>query len=60
MRSQAQQLCHQVNSFLCLSANDLENTRLPNDLVVIRNQGLDHGEHVGHLEGAGDPRKHAQ
>jgi hypothetical protein len=25
MRSRAQQLCHQVNSFLCSSANDLEN-----------------------------------
>jgi hypothetical protein len=30
-RSRAQQLCHQVNSFLCSSANDLENRWLPND-----------------------------
>jgi hypothetical protein len=51
-RSRAQQLCHQVNSFLCSSANDLENRLLPNDLIVIRNQGVDHGEHVGHPEGA--------
>jgi hypothetical protein len=60
MRSQAQQLHHQVNSFLSLSANDLENRWLHNVLIVIRNQGVDHGEHVGHQEGAGVPRKHAQ
>jgi hypothetical protein len=60
MRSQAQQLHHQVNSFLCSSANDLENRLLPNDLNVIRNQGVDHGGHVGHQEGVGEPRKHAQ
>jgi hypothetical protein len=59
-RSRAQQLHHQVNSFLFLSANDLENRLLPNDLIVIRNQGVDHGGHVRHQEGAGDPRKHAQ
>jgi hypothetical protein len=60
MRSRAQQLCHQVNSFLCSSTNDLENRWLPNDLIVIRNQGVDHGGHVGHQEDAGDPRKHAR
>jgi hypothetical protein len=60
MRSRAQQLHHQVNSFLCSSANDLENRLLPNNLIVIRNQGVDHGEHAGHHEGAGEPRKHAQ
>jgi hypothetical protein len=59
-RSRAQQLRHQVNSFLCSSANDLENRWLPNDLIIIRNQGVDHGGHVGHQEGASDPRKHAQ
>jgi hypothetical protein len=59
-RSRAQQLCHQVNSFLCSSANDLENRLLPNYLIVIRNQGVDHGEHVGHPEGAREPRKHTQ
>jgi hypothetical protein len=42
MRSQAQQLHRQVNSFLCSSTNDLENRCLPNDLIVIRNQGVDH------------------
>jgi hypothetical protein len=37
-RSRAQQLCLLVNSFLCSSANDLDNRLLPNDLIVIRNQ----------------------
>jgi hypothetical protein len=60
MRSRAQQLRRQVNSFLCSSTNDLENRWLPNDLIVIRNQGVDHGGHVGHHEGTGDPRKYAQ
>jgi hypothetical protein len=59
-RLQAQQLRHQVNSFLCSSTNDLENRWLPNDLIVIRNQGVDRGVHVGHQEGAGGPWKHAQ
>jgi hypothetical protein len=48
MRSRAQQLRRVVNSFLCSSANDIENKLLPNDLIVIRNQGVDHGEHVRH------------
>jgi hypothetical protein len=60
MRSRAQQLHCQVKSFLCSSANDLENRLLPNDIVVIRNQGVDHREHVGHQQGAGEPRKHTQ
>jgi hypothetical protein len=59
-RLRAQQLHHQVNSFLCLSANDLENRLLPNDLIDIRNQGVVHEEHAGHKEGAGEPMKHAQ
>jgi hypothetical protein len=60
MRSPTQQLRRQVTSFLCSPANDLENRLLPNDLIVTRNQGVDHGEHKGHQEGAGEPRKHAQ
>jgi hypothetical protein len=56
----SQQLRHQVNSFLCSFANDPENRLLPNDLIVIMNQGVDHGEHVRHQEGAEEPRKHAQ
>jgi hypothetical protein len=58
-RSHSHRLNHQVNSFLCSSTNDLENRLLLNDLIVIRNQGVDHGGHVGHQEVAGEPRKHA-
>jgi hypothetical protein len=32
------------------------NRLLPNDLIVIRNQGVDHGGHVTHQEGAREPR----
>jgi hypothetical protein len=60
MRSRAQQLCRQVNSFLCSSANDLENRLLCNELIVIRNQGVDNREHAGHQEAAAEPRKHTQ
>jgi hypothetical protein len=55
-----QQLRRHVNLFLYSSANDLENKLLPNDLIVIWNRGVDHEEHAGHQEGAGEPRKHAQ
>jgi hypothetical protein len=58
-RSRAQRLNHQVNSFLCSFVNDLENLLLPNDLIVIRNQGVDHGAHVGYKESVGEPRRHA-
>jgi hypothetical protein len=60
MRSRTQQLHRQINSFLCSSDNDLENRLLSNDLIIIRKEGVDHGEHVGHQEGAGEPRKHTQ
>jgi hypothetical protein len=40
--------------------NDLENRLIPNDLIIIRNQGVDHGGHVRHQEGVEEPRKHAQ
>jgi hypothetical protein len=59
-RSRAQQLRRQVNLFLCSSANDHENRLLPNELIIFRNQGVDHGEHEGHQEGVGEPRKHTQ
>jgi hypothetical protein len=42
-RSRAQQLNHQVNSFLCSSAYNIESRLLSNDLIVLRNQGKDHG-----------------
>jgi hypothetical protein len=59
-RSRAQQLRRQVISFLCLSANDLENRLLPNDLIVIRNQGVDHGGQVGNQEEARESWKHTR
>jgi hypothetical protein len=46
MRPRAQQLRHRLNSFLCSSTDDLENRLLPNDLIVIRNQGVDQREHT--------------
>jgi hypothetical protein len=58
-RSRAQQLNHQVNSFLC-SAYNIESRLLPNDLIVLRNEGKDHGGQMEHQEGAGEPRKRAQ
>jgi hypothetical protein len=48
------------NSFLCTSANDIANKLLPNDLIIIRNQEVNHGEYAGQQEGATEPRKHAQ
>jgi hypothetical protein len=37
-RSQAQQLNHQANSFLCSSAYNIESRLVPNNLIVLRNQ----------------------
>jgi hypothetical protein len=37
-RSRAQQLNHQVNSFLYSSVYNIESRLLPNDLIVIGNQ----------------------
>jgi hypothetical protein len=33
---------------------------LPNDLIVLRNQGEDHGGQTEHQDGAGEPRRHAR
>jgi hypothetical protein len=41
-RSRAQQLNHQVNSFLCSSAYNIESRLLSNNLIILRNQGEDH------------------
>jgi hypothetical protein len=59
-RSRAQQLNHQVNSFLCSSAYNIESRLLPNDLIVLRNQVKDHGGQIEHQEGAEEPRRRAQ
>jgi hypothetical protein len=55
-RSRAQQLNYQVNLFLCSSAYNIESRLLPNDLIVLRNQGEDHGGQTEHQKGAGEPR----
>jgi hypothetical protein len=57
-RSRAQQLNHQVNSFLCSTYN-IESRLLPNNLIALRNQGEDHGGQTEHQEGGGDPRRRA-
>jgi hypothetical protein len=59
-RSQAQQLNHQVNSFLCSSAYNIGSRLLPNDLIVLRNQGKNHGGKMKHQERGGEPRRRAQ
>jgi hypothetical protein len=59
-QSRAQQLNHQVNSFLCSSAYNIESRLLPNDSIVLRNQGEDHGGQTEHQDGAGEPRRHAR
>jgi hypothetical protein len=58
-QSRAQQLNHQVNSFLCSSAYNIESRLLPNDLIIFRNQGEDHGGQTEHQEGAGEQRRYA-
>jgi hypothetical protein len=60
IRSRAQQLNHQVISFLCSSVYNNESRLLPNDLIVLRNQVEDHGGQMEHQEGAGEPRRHAR
>jgi hypothetical protein len=47
-RSRAQQLNHQVNSFLCSSAYNIESQLLLNDFIVLRNQEEDHGGQTNH------------
>jgi hypothetical protein len=56
-RSRAQQLNHQVNSFLCSSAYNNESRLLPNNSIVLRNQGEDHGGQMEHQECAREPRR---
>jgi hypothetical protein len=59
-RSRAQQLNYQVNSFLCSSAYNIESWLLPNNLIVLRNHGEDHGEQTEHREGARELRRRAR
>jgi hypothetical protein len=59
-RSRAQQLNHQINSFLCSCAYNIESGLLTNDLIVLRNQVEDHGGQTEHQEGAREPRRCAR
>jgi hypothetical protein len=56
-QSRAQQLNHQVNSFLCSSVYNIESRLLPNNLIILRNQGEDYGGQIEHQEGAGELRR---
>jgi hypothetical protein len=58
-RSRAQQFNHQVNSFLCSSAYNIESRLLLNNFIVLRNLGQDHGGQTAHQEGVGEPRRRA-
>jgi hypothetical protein len=59
-RSRAQQSNHQVNSFLCSSTYNIKSRLLPNDLIILRNQGEDHGGQTKHQEGNREPRRRAR
>jgi hypothetical protein len=59
-RSRAQQLNHQVNSFLCSAGYNIESRLLSNDLIVLRNQGEDHGGQTEYQEDAREPRRRAR
>jgi hypothetical protein len=59
-RARARQLNLQVISFLRNYSCALESIMLPNDLIVLRNQGEDHGGQTEHQEGAGEPRRRAR
>jgi hypothetical protein len=53
-RARARQLNLQVSSFLCTYSYAFENSVLPNELIVLRNEGKDqqgHGEGLGGMEG---------
>jgi hypothetical protein len=53
-RAHARQLNLQVSSFLCTYSCAFENSVLPNELIVLRNEGKDqqgHGEGFGGVEG---------
>jgi hypothetical protein len=53
-RSRARELNLQVSSFLCTYSCAFDNSVLPNELIVLRNEGKDqqgHGEGLGGVEG---------
>src|SRR5437763_7739905 len=50
----AHQLKQQVNSFLCSSSCENENRLLPNDVLMLRNEGEGHGVLMEHQVRAGE------
>jgi hypothetical protein len=44
---------------LMLLPYNIESRLLPNDLILLRNQGEDHGGKTEHLEGGGESRRRA-
>jgi hypothetical protein len=59
-RACARQLNLQVISFLHNYSCAFESSMLPNDLIVLRNHGEDHGGQTEHQDGAGEPRRRAR
>jgi hypothetical protein len=59
-RACTRQLNLQVISFLHNYSCAFESSMLPNDLIVLRNPGEDHGGQTEHQEGAGEPRRCAR
>jgi hypothetical protein len=59
-RARARQLNLQVISFLRNYSCVFESSMLPNDLIVLRNQGENHGGQTEHHEGAGEQRRRAR
>jgi hypothetical protein len=59
-RTRARQLNLYVISFLCNYSCAFESSMLSNDLIVLRNQGEDHGGQTKHQEGAREPRRRAR
>jgi hypothetical protein len=49
-----------AEQFLCSSTYNIESRLLPNDLIVLRNQGENHEGQTEHQEGAGEPRRRAR
>jgi hypothetical protein len=59
-RARTRQLKLQVMSFLRNYSYAFESSMLPNDLIILRNQGEDHGGQTEHQEGVGEPRRCAR
>jgi hypothetical protein len=54
IRSQAQQLNHQINSFLYSFTYNIESRLLPNDLIILINQEEYHRGQTGYQQGVAE------